>query len=91
MKPKNISAYSLFTMDKDLFQRVIPWQCLGSVWSRRGSGADIQTVKATVRQFNKVVFLGRFSNYWLKVSSLIQEAPSSRHHFENLSKCFRQC
>jgi len=29
-------------MDKDLFQRVIPWQCLGSVWSRRGSGADIQ-------------------------------------------------
>lgn len=44
-------------MDRDLFQRVIPWQCLGSVWSRRGNGSDIMTVKATVRQFNKVVYL----------------------------------
>ena len=44
-------------MDRDLFLRVIPWQCLGSVWSRRGSGSDIHTVKATVRQFNKVVYL----------------------------------
>ena len=50
-------AYSLYAMDRDLFLRVIPWQCLGSVWSRRGSGSDIHTVKSTVRQFNKVVYL----------------------------------
>ena len=40
-----------------LFRRVIPWQCLGSVWSRRGSGSEISTVKATVKQFNHVVYI----------------------------------
>jgi len=48
---------SLSAVDKRLFCAVQPWQCLGSVWSRRGQGAEIATVKATVRQFNSVVYL----------------------------------
>lgn len=50
-------ARSLLAYDVRLFRRVIPWQCLGSVWSRRGSGAEISTVKATVKQFNHVVYI----------------------------------
>ena len=50
-------AKSLLAYDVRLFRRVIPWQCLGSVWSRRGTGAEISTVKATVKQFNHVVYI----------------------------------
>ena len=36
---------SLSAVDRRLFCEVQPWQCLGSVWSRRGQGAEIATVK----------------------------------------------
>ena len=49
---------------QELFKRVVPHHCLGSVWSRRADrkgggkagedGAVPQTVYATVEQFNSV-------------------------------------
>ena len=52
-------AKSLLAYDVRLFRRVIPWQCLGSVWSRREqrSSSEIHTVKPTVKQFNHVVYI----------------------------------
>ena len=41
---------SLSAVDRRLFCEVQPWQCLGSVWSRRGQGAEIATVKVSRRE-----------------------------------------
>ncbi len=43
---------------QELFKRVIPHQCLGSVWSRRDKNRDrdAASVVATVDQFNAVSF-----------------------------------
>uniref|UniRef100_A0A0K2T7I6 Ral guanine nucleotide dissociation stimulatorlike [Bombyx mori] n=1 Tax=Lepeophtheirus salmonis TaxID=72036 RepID=A0A0K2T7I6_LEPSM len=51
-------AQQLTKMDYVLFKRVIPHQCLGSVWSRRDKSRDrdAATVLATVEQFNAVSF-----------------------------------
>ncbi|XP_023600137.1 ral-GDS-related protein-like [Myotis lucifugus] len=41
-------------MDVELFKKVLPHQCLGSVWSQRakpGKEHVASTVRATVRQF----------------------------------------
>uniref|UniRef100_A0A8C8SL17 Ral guanine nucleotide dissociation stimulator-like 2 n=1 Tax=Pelusios castaneus TaxID=367368 RepID=A0A8C8SL17_9SAUR len=41
-----------------LFLRVVPYQCLGSLWSQRdkkGRERDCPSVRATVRQFNRLV------------------------------------
>ncbi|XP_037082215.1 ral guanine nucleotide dissociation stimulator-like 1 [Pollicipes pollicipes] len=48
-------AEQLTRMDADLFQKVIPHQCLGSIWSKR-KGVDASSVAATVDQFNAVSF-----------------------------------
>lgn len=42
---------------QELFSRVRPWECLGSVWSQRdrpGAAGTAPTVRATVTQFNVV-------------------------------------
>lgn len=42
---------------QDLFVRVVPYECLGSLWSRRGRRGQegaCPSVRATVRQFNRV-------------------------------------
>lgn len=43
---------------QDLFKRVVPHQCLGSVWSRRDKNRDrdAATVVATIEQFNAVSY-----------------------------------
>ena len=44
---------------QELFKRVIPHQCLGSVWSRRDRSSrerDAGSVVATVEQFNAVSY-----------------------------------
>ena len=43
---------------QELFKRVIPHQCLGSVWSRRDKSRDrdAATVVATIEQFNAVSY-----------------------------------
>uniref|UniRef100_UPI0035901198 ral guanine nucleotide dissociation stimulator-like 1 isoform X1 n=1 Tax=Myxine glutinosa TaxID=7769 RepID=UPI0035901198 len=55
--PSDVIASQLTYMDAELFKRVVPYHCLGSVWSRRGR-KDYQdsatTVRATVSQFNSV-------------------------------------
>ncbi|XP_051695963.2 ral guanine nucleotide dissociation stimulator-like 3 isoform X2 [Oryctolagus cuniculus] len=50
-------AEQLTLIDVDLFQRVRPFECLGSVWSQRdrpGAAGVAPTVRATVAQFNLV-------------------------------------
>lgn len=48
-------ARQLTRMDAELFRRVIPYQCLGSTWSKR-KGVDASSVAATVDQFNAVSY-----------------------------------
>ncbi|KAM9104320.1 ral guanine nucleotide dissociation stimulator-like 3 isoform 3-T3 [Megaptera novaeangliae] len=50
-------AEQLTLMDAELFSRVRPFECLGSVWSQRdrpGTTGTASTVRATVTQFNTV-------------------------------------
>ncbi|XP_071948479.1 ral guanine nucleotide dissociation stimulator-like 1 isoform X2 [Antedon mediterranea] len=53
-----IFAEQLTFMDAELYRRVIPQHCLGSVWARRSkkSGSQAPTAKATVDQFNAVLY-----------------------------------
>nr|XP_060486276.1 ral guanine nucleotide dissociation stimulator-like 3 [Panthera onca] len=51
-------AEQLTLMDVELFSRVRPCECLGSVWSQRdrpGAAGTAPTVRATVTQFNMVI------------------------------------
>ncbi|XP_004399062.1 PREDICTED: ral guanine nucleotide dissociation stimulator-like 3 [Odobenus rosmarus divergens] len=51
-------AEQLTLLDADLFSRVRPCECLGSVWSQRdrpGATSAAPTVRATVTQFNMVI------------------------------------
>nr|XP_033780714.1 ral guanine nucleotide dissociation stimulator-like 2 isoform X2 [Geotrypetes seraphini] len=50
-------AAQLTLLEADLFQRVVPYHCLGSLWSRRdkkGNEHLCPSVRATVLQFNKL-------------------------------------
>ncbi|XP_017807705.3 ral guanine nucleotide dissociation stimulator-like 3 isoform X3 [Papio anubis] len=50
-------AEQLTLMDLELFSKVRPYECLGSVWSQRdrpGAAGASPTVRATVAQFNTV-------------------------------------
>ncbi|XP_026337255.1 ral guanine nucleotide dissociation stimulator-like 3 [Ursus arctos] len=51
-------AEQLTLLDAELFSRVRPCECLGSVWSQRdrpGAASTAPTVRATVTQFNMVI------------------------------------
>nr|KAF6430157.1 hypothetical protein HJG59_015273 [Molossus molossus] len=55
--PPILVAEQLTVMDAELFKRVLPHQCLGSVWSQKdkpGKEHLASTVRATVTQFNHV-------------------------------------
>jgi len=56
--PTKHFAQQITAMDNELFKRVIPHQCLGSVWSRRDKSRDrdAATVVATIEQFNAVSY-----------------------------------
>ncbi|KAK7175297.1 hypothetical protein R3I93_002257 [Phoxinus phoxinus] len=48
-------AEQLTRMDTDLFMMVVPFQCLGCVWSQRDKNENLSpTVWATITQFNAV-------------------------------------
>ncbi|XP_077069752.1 ral guanine nucleotide dissociation stimulator-like 3b [Siphateles boraxobius] len=48
-------AEQLTRMDTDLFMKVVPFQCLGRVWSQRDKNENLSpTVWATITQFNAV-------------------------------------
>ncbi|XP_072886210.1 ral guanine nucleotide dissociation stimulator-like isoform X2 [Hemitrygon akajei] len=51
------TASQLTMMDAELFMKVVPYHCLGSIWSQRdkkGKENLAPTIWATVRQFNKL-------------------------------------
>ncbi|EHH59221.1 Ral guanine nucleotide dissociation stimulator-like 3 [Macaca fascicularis] len=53
----DVVAEQLTLMDLELFSKVRPYECLGSVWSQRdrpGAAGASPTVRATVAQFNTV-------------------------------------
>ncbi|XP_059900067.1 ral guanine nucleotide dissociation stimulator-like 1 [Gadus macrocephalus] len=48
-------AEQLTRMDSELFVRVVPYQCLGCVWSQRDKKDNMSpTIRATIAQFNTV-------------------------------------
>ncbi|XP_016086990.1 ral guanine nucleotide dissociation stimulator-like 1 [Sinocyclocheilus grahami] len=48
-------AEQLTRMDADLFMKVVPFQCLGCVWSQRDKKENLSpTIWATIAQFNAV-------------------------------------
>ncbi|XP_043939472.1 ral guanine nucleotide dissociation stimulator-like 2 isoform X2 [Protopterus annectens] len=50
-------AGQLTMLEAELFLKVVPYHCLGSIWSKRdkkGKEHLCPTIRATVRQFNKV-------------------------------------
>lgn len=55
--PPDLVAEQFTLMDAELFKKVVPYHCLGSVWSQRdkkGKEHLAPTVRATVSQFNRV-------------------------------------
>ncbi|XP_045436973.1 ral guanine nucleotide dissociation stimulator-like [Pipistrellus kuhlii] len=55
--PPRLVAEQIRAMDAELFKKVLPHQCLGSIWSQRTEprkGHMVSTVSATVLQFNHV-------------------------------------
>ncbi|XP_032490958.1 ral guanine nucleotide dissociation stimulator isoform X5 [Phocoena sinus] len=55
--PPNLVAEQFTLMDAELFKKVVPYHCLGSIWSqrdKRGKEHLAPTVRATVAQFNSV-------------------------------------
>ncbi|XP_030694284.1 ral guanine nucleotide dissociation stimulator isoform X5 [Globicephala melas] len=55
--PPDLVAEQFTLMDAELFKKVVPYHCLGSIWSqrdKRGKEHLAPTVRATVAQFNSV-------------------------------------
>ncbi|XP_061573443.1 ral guanine nucleotide dissociation stimulator-like 2 isoform X2 [Cololabis saira] len=55
--PAALSAEQLTKIETELFVRLVPYHCLGSLWSQRdkkGREGVCWSVRATVRQFNKL-------------------------------------
>ncbi|XP_051893369.1 ral guanine nucleotide dissociation stimulator-like isoform X4 [Pristis pectinata] len=53
----NVVAEQFTLMDAELFKKVVPYHCLGSIWSQRdkkGKEHVAPTIRATVTQFNRV-------------------------------------
>ncbi|XP_078073659.1 ral guanine nucleotide dissociation stimulator-like [Mustelus asterias] len=53
----DVAASQLTMIDAELFMKVVPYHCLGSIWSQRdkkGKENLAPTIRATVRQFNKL-------------------------------------
>uniref|UniRef100_A0A8C6RK22 Ral guanine nucleotide dissociation stimulator n=1 Tax=Nannospalax galili TaxID=1026970 RepID=A0A8C6RK22_NANGA len=55
--PPDLVAEQFTLMDAELFKKVVPYHCLGSIWSQRdkkGKEHLAPTIRATVTQFNNV-------------------------------------
>ncbi|KFO85595.1 Ral guanine nucleotide dissociation stimulator-like 1, partial [Buceros rhinoceros silvestris] len=54
---EDLVAEQLTYMDAKLFKKVVPYHCLGSIWSRRDKEENkhlVPSIKATIDQFNAV-------------------------------------
>ncbi|XP_073704985.1 ral guanine nucleotide dissociation stimulator-like 1 [Garra rufa] len=75
-------AEQLTRMDADLFMKVIPFQCLGCVWSQRDKDENLSpTIWATITQFNAVT-------NWV-ITSLLQTSPSATQRTKVIEKWVR--
>ncbi|NP_001116789.1 uncharacterized protein LOC799483 [Danio rerio] len=86
----SIVAEQLTVMDAELFKRVVPYHCLGGIWSQRdkkGKEHLAPTIRATVSQFNSVtncVIATCLDNRSLRP---FQRAKRIEHWIEVARKC----
>ncbi|XP_048880752.1 ral guanine nucleotide dissociation stimulator-like 2 isoform X2 [Brienomyrus brachyistius] len=65
--PADVVAEQLTMIETDLFLHVVPYHCLGSLWSQRdkkGREGVCLSVRATVRQFNRLAKAVTASCLW---------------------------
>ncbi|XP_036395076.1 ral guanine nucleotide dissociation stimulator-like 2 isoform X1 [Megalops cyprinoides] len=65
--PANLIAEQLTMIETELFVRLVPYHCLGSLWSQRdkkGREGVCSSVRATVRQFNRLANAVTASCLW---------------------------
>ncbi|XP_059414860.1 ral guanine nucleotide dissociation stimulator-like 1 [Carassius carassius] len=75
-------AEHLTRLDADLFMEVVPFQCLGCVWSQRDKKENLSpTVSATVTQFNAVTC-------WV-ITSLLRSSSSATQRGRVIEKWVR--
>lgn len=86
----SLVAEQLTVMDAELFKRVVPYHCLGGIWSQRdkkGKEHLAPTIRATVSQFNSVtncVIATCLDNRSLRP---FQRAKRIEHWIEVARKC----
>ncbi|XP_030637546.1 ral guanine nucleotide dissociation stimulator-like 2 [Chanos chanos] len=65
--PSSVIAEQLTKIETELFLRLVPYHCLGSLWSQRdkkGKEGVCWSVRATVRQFNRLANTVTASCLW---------------------------
>ncbi|XP_063734710.1 ral guanine nucleotide dissociation stimulator-like 2 isoform X2 [Eleginops maclovinus] len=65
--PAAVIAEQLTKIETELFVRLVPYHCLGSLWSQRdkkGREGVCWSVRATIRQFNKLANAVLASSLW---------------------------
>ncbi|XP_076869060.1 ral guanine nucleotide dissociation stimulator-like 2 isoform X1 [Brachyhypopomus gauderio] len=65
--PSSVIAEQLTKIETELFLKLVPYHCLGSLWSQRdkkGKEGQCWSVRATVRQFNRLANAVTASCLW---------------------------
>ncbi|XP_058142187.1 ral guanine nucleotide dissociation stimulator-like [Dasypus novemcinctus] len=88
--PPELVAQQLTRMDVDLFKKVVPYHCLGSIWSQRNKKCKEEmapTVHATITHFNRVI------NYVMStcVGNQSMKDPARARVVEHWIEVAREC